>query len=74
MEEELAEFKLEDGTAFLMDVDEQRATRGSGVQRVARREAERTLSNAPRIRSLQSLSVLRISARCLKIFSTCSRS
>lgn len=35
MEKELAQFKLEDGTAFLVEVDEGRVTRGSGVQRVA---------------------------------------
>jgi hypothetical protein len=36
MEKELAQFKLEDGTAFLVEVDEPRAVRGaSGVQRVA---------------------------------------
>jgi hypothetical protein len=36
MEKELAQFKLEDGTAFLVEVDEIKTVRGSsGVQRVA---------------------------------------
>ncbi|MGB3298680.1 MAG: CU044_2847 family protein [Phormidesmis sp.] len=38
MEKELAQFKLEDGTAFLVEVDEPTSTNtrgGSGVQRVA---------------------------------------
>lgn len=41
MEKELAQFKLDDGTAFLVEVDEPRTTTrgGSGVQRVA---ADRT--------------------------------
>ena len=36
MDKELAQFKLEDGTAFLVEVDESRTTRsGSGFQRVS---------------------------------------
>ncbi|MGB3786419.1 MAG: CU044_2847 family protein [Phormidesmis sp.] len=35
MEKELAQFRLEDGTAFLVEVDQPPAVRGSSVQRVA---------------------------------------
>lgn len=35
MEKELAQFKLEDGTAFLVEVDSPQPTRGGSIQRVA---------------------------------------
>lgn len=35
MEKELAQFKLDDGTAFLVEVDKPRPTQGGSIQRVA---------------------------------------
>ena len=35
MEKELAQFKLDDGTAFLVEVEKPAPTRGSSIQRVA---------------------------------------
>lgn len=35
MEKELAQFKLEDGTAFLVEVDTPKPTQGGSIQRVA---------------------------------------
>ncbi|MEO1403965.1 MAG: CU044_2847 family protein [Cyanobacteria bacterium J06635_1] len=35
MDKELAQFRLDDGTAFLVEVDSPRVTRGGAIQRVA---------------------------------------
>jgi hypothetical protein len=46
MEKELAQFKLEDGTAFFVEVDQPPVTRGGGVRRVAAPRINRTVYEA----------------------------
>lgn len=46
MEKELAQFRLEDGTAFLVEVDRPRPTRGSSIQRVAAVNTEQMVYQA----------------------------
>lgn len=46
MEKELAQFKLEDGTAFLVEVDEPVAVRGAGISRVATPRTSRLVLEA----------------------------
>ncbi|MBD2261111.1 CU044_2847 family protein [Pseudanabaena sp. FACHB-2040] len=46
MAKEIAQFKLEDGTAFLVEVDPPRTTRGGSIQRVAAVNADQMVYQA----------------------------
>ncbi|MEM9447311.1 MAG: CU044_2847 family protein [Cyanobacteria bacterium P01_E01_bin.6] len=46
MEKELAQFKLNDGTAFLVEVDKLQAIRGSSIERVAAVNSEQMVLQA----------------------------